>query len=189
MYHTYYACVSGQYAVLGPFTGFYLPLQQQGVQGHYVKPGPTKLWCNVMVDAIWGTKLCTCSMSRRTWSNKDFSLGFLLWLRCCFPVESWTYGLDQAPVPHTIQTSDPDLSKGFDPDLWSRPLEWYTYIYIYLYIHNVLVSWCLVQWWLHVFGFPALQLSTLPSGQATNFCKAAAKLSSFQAALVVKLRC
>ena len=26
-------------------------------------------------------------------------------------------GLDQAPVPHTIQTSDPDLSKGFDPDL------------------------------------------------------------------------
>ena len=24
-----------------------------------------------------------------------------------------------------IQTPDPDLSKGVDPDLWSRPLEWY----------------------------------------------------------------
>ena len=34
-----------------------------------------------------------------------------------------------SPFPHTIQTSsDPDLSKGFDPDLWSRPLEWYIYI-------------------------------------------------------------
>ena len=71
------------------------------------------------------------------------------------------------PLSHTrsrppIQTSDPDLSKGFDPDLWSRPLEWY----------NVLVSWCLVQWWLHVIGFPALQLFTLPSSQATNCCKA-----------------
>ena len=71
------------------------------------------------------------------------------------------------PRSHTrsrplIQTSDPDHSKGFDPDLWSRPLEWY----------NVLVSWCLVQWWLHVFGFPALQLFTLPSSQATNCCKA-----------------
>ena len=67
------------------------------------------------------------------------------------------------PRSHTrsrppIQTSDPDLSKGFDPDLWSRPLEWY----------NVLVSWCLV----HVIGFPALQLFTLLSSQATNCCKA-----------------
>ena len=71
------------------------------------------------------------------------------------------------PRSHTrsrppIQTSDPDLSKGFDPDLWSRPLEWY----------NVLVSWCLVQWWLHVIGFPALLLFTLPSSQATNCCEA-----------------
>ena len=71
------------------------------------------------------------------------------------------------PRSHTrsrppIQTSDPDLSKGFDPDLWSRPLEWY----------NVLVSWCLVQWWLHVIGFPALHLFTLRSSQATNCCKA-----------------
>ena len=73
-----------------------------------------------------------------------------------------------------IQTPDPDLSKGVDPDLWSRPLEWY----------NVWASWCLVQWWLHVFGFPALH--TLPSSQATNCCKAT--LSSFQAALIVKPR-
>ena len=58
------------------------------------------------------------------------------------------------PRSHTIQTSDPDLSKGFDPDLWSRPLEWC----------NVLVSWCLVQW--------SLQSFTLPSSQATNCCKA-----------------
>ena len=48
-----------------------------------------------------------------------------------------------------IQTPDPDLSKGVDPDLWSRPLEWY-----YLW-----ASWC-------------LQLFTLPSSQATNCFKA-----------------
>ena len=74
-----------------------------------------------------------------------------------------------------IQTPDPDLSKGVDPDLWSRPLEWY-----FLW-----ASWC-------------LQLFTLPSSQATNCFKAtlpscqasklhflqshAAKLSSCQAA-------
>ena len=86
------------------------------------------------------------------------------------------------PRSHTrsrppIQTSDPDLSKGFDPDLWSRPLEWY----------YLLESWCLVQKWLHVFGFPALQLFTLPSSQATNCCKATLpSLSSFQAALCRK---
>ena len=48
-----------------------------------------------------------------------------------------------------IQTPDPDLSKGLDPDLWSRPLEWY-----YLW-----ASWC-------------LQLFNLPSSQATNCFKA-----------------
>ena len=48
-----------------------------------------------------------------------------------------------------IQTPDPDLSKGVDPDLWSRPLEWY-----YLW-----ASWC-------------LQFFTLPSSQATNCFKA-----------------
>ena len=48
-----------------------------------------------------------------------------------------------------IQTPDPDLSKGVDPDLWSRPLEWY-----YLW-----ASWC-------------LQLFNLPSSQATNCFKA-----------------
>ena len=80
-----------------------------------------------------------------------------------------------------IQTPDPDLSKGGDPDLWSRPLEWY-----YLW-----ASWC-------------LQLFTLPSSQATNCFKAtlpscqasklhllqshAAKLSSSPAARVVQPR-
>ena len=48
-----------------------------------------------------------------------------------------------------IQTPDPDLSKGVDPDLWSRPLEWY-----YLW-----ASCC-------------LQLFTLPCSQATNCFKA-----------------
>ena len=33
-------------------------------------------------------------------------------------------GLDQAPFPHTIQTSDPDLSKGFDPDFWKDTMCW-----------------------------------------------------------------
>ena len=63
-----------------------------------------------------------------------------------------------SPVP----TRDPDLRSRPFERIWSRPLEW----------HNVLVSWCLVQWWLHVIGFPALQLFTLPSSQATNCCKA-----------------
>ena len=31
---------------------------QQGGKGHYVKPGPTKP--DIMVDAIWDAKLCTC---------------------------------------------------------------------------------------------------------------------------------
>ena len=31
----------------------------------------------------------------------------------------WGCGLDQAPVPQTIQTPDPDLSKGVEPDLWT----------------------------------------------------------------------
>ena len=48
-----------------------------------------------------------------------------------------------------IQTPDPDLSKGVDPDLWSRPLEWYFFG----------ASWC-------------LQFFTLPSSQATNCFKA-----------------
>ena len=76
-----------------------------------------------------------------------------------------------SPVP----THDPDLRSRPFERIWSRPLiqTWY----------NVLVSWCLVQWWLHVIGFPALQLFTLPSSQATNCCKVTLpKLSSFQAA-------
>ena len=72
-------------------------------------------------------------------------------------------------------THDPDLrSRPFEM-IWSRPLEWY----------NVLVSWCLVQWWLHVLGFPALQLFTSPSCQATNCCKAT--LPSCQASEIAGL--
>ena len=63
-----------------------------------------------------------------------------------------------SPVP----THDPDLRSRPFERIWSRPLEWY----------NVLVSWCRVQWWLRVIGFPGLQLFTLPSSQATNCCKA-----------------
>ena len=61
-----------------------------------------------------------------------------------------------------IQTPDPDLSKGVDPDLWSRPLQWY-----YLW-----ASWC-------------LQFFTLPSCQASKLHllqSHAAKQSSCQAA-------
>ena len=38
----------------------------------------------------------------------------------------WGCGLDQAPVPQTIQTSDPDLSKGVEPDLWTAII-WASY--------------------------------------------------------------
>ena len=35
-------------------------LSKQGGQGHYVKPGPTKP--DIMVDATWDAKLCTCNI-------------------------------------------------------------------------------------------------------------------------------
>ena len=59
-----------------------------------------------------------------------------------------------------IQTPDPDLSNGVDPDLWSRPLEWW----------NIWASWC-------------LQLFTLPSKQQTVV------KPRCQAARVAKPRC
>ena len=34
--------------------------REQGGQGHYVKPGPTKP--DIMVDATWDAKLCTCNI-------------------------------------------------------------------------------------------------------------------------------
>ena len=59
-------------------------------------------------------------------------------------------------------THAPDLRCRPFEMIWPRPLEWYT----------VLVSWCLVQRWLHVLGVRALQLFILPSCRATNYCKA-----------------
>ena len=66
-----------------------------------------------------------------------------------------------------IQTPDPDLSKGvaqtFDPDLWND------------IIINGRFDACSSDGCMF-FGFPALQLFTPPSCQATNCCKA--KLSN-----------
>ena len=150
-----------------------------------------KRWC------IWAEERVSKALSWRMATNSVLNYeiiriwsGFLL-VSC----QKWylnTYGCGSKckvwikPRSHKrsrplIQTPDPDLSKGGDPDLWSRPLEWY-----YLW-----ASWC-------------LQLFTLPSSQATNCFKAtlpscqasklhllqshAAKLSSSPAARVVQPR-
>ena len=39
----------------------FILFDEQGGQGHYVKPGPTKP--DIMVDAIWDARLCTCNMN------------------------------------------------------------------------------------------------------------------------------
>ena len=71
-----------------------------------------------------------------------------------------------------IQTPDPDL-KGVDPDLWND---------IYIIYGRVDVWSNDVTCFL---GFPALRLFTLPSSQATNYCKA----TRSQAATVARPTC
>ena len=51
---------------------------EQGGQGHYVKPGPTKP--DIMVDAIWDARLCTCATSWFTWWSASVWLTF--WFSC-----------------------------------------------------------------------------------------------------------
>ena len=109
-------------------------------------------------------------------TSEFFAVVFGVWsFGCGSKCKVWIKPRSHKRSRPLIQTPDPDLSKGVDPDLWSRPLEWY-----FLW-----ASWC-------------LQLFTLPSSQATNCFKAtlpscqasklhflqshAAKLSSCQAA-------
>ena len=62
-------------------------LNEQGGQGHYVKPGPTKP--DIMVDAIWDARLCTCTTYWFTWWSNYVWLGFLLG----FPVSSCWFAI------------------------------------------------------------------------------------------------
>ncbi len=77
-----------------------------------------------------------------------------------------------------------------DPDLWSRPpiqtlrelIQTFGMIYIYIIYGRVDVWSNDVTCFL---GFPALRLFTLPSSQATNYCKA----TRSQAATVARPTC